>query len=171
MKDEYLDVLRGNGNAVATWSRITPTSSSSTRGAVTGRARSTGRQIRRGSRWRPTNPRPFPMVRDRRGWASVRSQARAVGEVQVHDAARCGCVIRARLLARSETTLPRRRRPLWLARRAHRPARDADCEKMMADFARPVQLKLGFPFFQSPTSWKICSVSCPYTGLHRHDSF
>jgi TetR/AcrR family transcriptional regulator, copper-responsive repressor len=38
--------------------------------------------------------------------------------------ARCGCVIRARLLARSETTLPRRRRPRWLARRAHRPVRD-----------------------------------------------
>ena len=37
---------------------------------------------------------------------------------------RCGCVIRARLLARSETTLPRRRRPRWLARRAHRPVRD-----------------------------------------------
>jgi hypothetical protein len=28
-----------------------------------------------------------------------------------HDAARCGCVIRARLLARSETTLPRQPRP------------------------------------------------------------
>src|SRR5207245_1508658 len=38
--------------------------------------------------------------------------------------ARCGCVIRGRLLARSETTLPRRRRPRWLARRAHRPVRD-----------------------------------------------
>ncbi len=37
---------------------------------------------------------------------------------------RCGCVIRARLLARSETTLPRRRRPRWLARRAHQPVRD-----------------------------------------------
>jgi hypothetical protein len=35
------------------------------------------------------------------------------------------CVIRARLLARSETTLPQRRRPRWLGRRAHRPARDA----------------------------------------------
>src|SRR5206468_5589765 len=34
-------------------------------------------------------------------------------------------VIRARLLARSETTLPRRRRPRWLARRARRPVRDA----------------------------------------------
>jgi hypothetical protein len=43
------------------------------------------------------------------------------GEVQVQ---RCGCVIRARLLARSETTLPRRRRPRWLARRAHRLVRD-----------------------------------------------
>ena len=48
----------------------------------------------------------------------------AVGEIHVHGAARCGCVIRARLLARSETTLPRRRRPRWLARRAHRPVRD-----------------------------------------------
>src|SRR5215207_335361 len=33
-------------------------------------------------------------------------------------------VIRARLLARSETTRPRRRRLPWLARRAHRPVRD-----------------------------------------------
>jgi NADPH:quinone reductase-like Zn-dependent oxidoreductase len=33
-------------------------------------------------------------------------------------------VIRARLLARSGTTLPRRRRLRWLARRAHRPVRD-----------------------------------------------
>jgi len=39
------------------------------------------------SRWGPTNPRPFPMVLDRRGWASVRSQACAVGDIQVHDAA------------------------------------------------------------------------------------
>jgi len=38
--------------------------------------------------------------------------------------ARYGCVIRARLLARSETTLPRRRRPRLLARRAHRLVRD-----------------------------------------------
>ena len=38
--------------------------------------------------------------------------------------ARCGCVIRARLLARSETTLTRRRLPRWLARRAHRPVPD-----------------------------------------------
>src|SRR5438093_11853796 len=38
--------------------------------------------------------------------------------------ARCGCVIRARRLARSETTLPRRRRPRWLAGRDHRPVRD-----------------------------------------------
>jgi hypothetical protein len=37
---------------------------------------------------------------------------------------RRGRVIRARLLARSETPLPRRRRPRSLARRAHRPARD-----------------------------------------------
>jgi hypothetical protein len=37
---------------------------------------------------------------------------------------RCGCVIRARQLARSETTLPRRRRPRWLAPRAHQPVRD-----------------------------------------------
>jgi hypothetical protein len=43
---------------------------------------------------------------------------------RVHDAARCGCVIRAQLLARSETTLLQRRRPRWLARRAHRPVRD-----------------------------------------------
>src|SRR5258708_30998375 len=50
------------------------------------------------------------------------SQARAAGEVQAHHA---GCVIRARLLARSGTTLPRRRRLPWLARRAHRPVRDA----------------------------------------------
>jgi hypothetical protein len=35
-----------------------------------------------------------------------------------------GCVIRARLLARSGTTLPRRRRLRRLARRAHRPVRD-----------------------------------------------
>lgn len=35
------------------------------------------------------------------------------------------CVIRARLPARSDTTLPQRRRPQWLARRAHRPVRDA----------------------------------------------
>jgi len=32
-------------------------------------------------------------------------------------------LIRARLLARSETTLPRRRPPRWLARCAHRPVR------------------------------------------------
>src|SRR4029077_901521 len=38
---------------------------------------------------------------------------------------RCGCVIRARLLARSETTLRRRRRPRSLGRCAHRPGRDA----------------------------------------------
>ena len=38
---------------------------------------------------------------------------------------RCRLLIRARLLGRSETTLPRRRRPQWLARRAHRPVRDA----------------------------------------------
>jgi hypothetical protein len=37
---------------------------------------------------------------------------------------RCGYVIRARLLARAETTLPRRRRPRSLARCAHRPVRD-----------------------------------------------
>jgi hypothetical protein len=35
-----------------------------------------------------------------------------------------GCVIRARLLARSGRTLPRRRRLRWLARRTHRPERD-----------------------------------------------
>src|SRR6266704_3042737 len=33
-------------------------------------------------------------------------------------------MLRARLLARSEATPPRRRRPRWLARRAHRPVRD-----------------------------------------------
>jgi hypothetical protein len=33
---------------------------------------------------RPTPP--FPIGRDPRGWASLRSQARTVGEVQVHDA-------------------------------------------------------------------------------------
>ncbi len=34
------------------------------------------------------------------------------------------CVIRARLIARSDTTPPRRRRHRWLARSAHRPVRD-----------------------------------------------
>ena len=34
----------------------------------------------------PDQPRPFPIGRDPRGWASPRSQARTVGEVQVHDA-------------------------------------------------------------------------------------
>ena len=34
----------------------------------------------------PDQPRPFPIGRDRRGWASPRSQARTVGEVQVQDA-------------------------------------------------------------------------------------
>jgi len=38
--------------------------------------------------------------------------------------ARCGCVMRARLLARSGTRLPRRRRPRCLARQPHRPVRD-----------------------------------------------
>ena len=38
--------------------------------------------------------------------------------------ARCRYFIRARLLARSETNLPRRRRPRCLARLAHRPVRD-----------------------------------------------
>jgi hypothetical protein len=43
---------------------------------------------------------------------------------QTPSGARCGCVIRARLLARPETILPRRRRPRWRVRRAHRPVRD-----------------------------------------------
>lgn len=34
----------------------------------------------------PDQPRPFPIGRDRRGWISLRSQARTVGEVQVHYA-------------------------------------------------------------------------------------
>src|SRR3989454_9280160 len=66
--------------------------------------------------------RPTPSVPDRArparvDLAKVQHGGRSSG-------ARCGCVIRARLLARSETTLPRRRRPRRLARRAHRPARD-----------------------------------------------
>jgi hypothetical protein len=43
--------------------------------------------------------RPFPIGRDRRRWASVRSQAPTPGQVQVHDPAGCGYVIRARMLA------------------------------------------------------------------------
>jgi hypothetical protein len=68
--------------------------------------------------------RPTPSVPDR-------ARPARVGLAKVPDAhggrssgARCGCVIRARRLARSETTLPRRRRPRGLARRAHRPVRD-----------------------------------------------
>src|SRR5439155_8450401 len=50
----------------------------------------------------------------RRGWCRAGHAAEALGQFVF---LRCACVIRARLLARSETTLPRRRRPRWLARR------------------------------------------------------
>jgi len=60
--------------------------------------------------------------RDPGGWAALTNVPGAHGGRS--SGARCGCVIRARLLARSETTLPRRRRPRWLARRAHQPVRD-----------------------------------------------
>jgi hypothetical protein len=60
--------------------------------------------------------------RDPRGWASLTNVPGAHGGRS--SGARCGCVIRVRLLARSETTPPRRRRPRWLARRAHQPVRD-----------------------------------------------
>jgi hypothetical protein len=58
---------------------------------------------------------------DRRAGACPRTSTRMAPGAQY----RVGCAIRVRLLARSGTTLPRRRRPRWLGRRAHRPVRDA----------------------------------------------
>ena len=57
------------------------------------------------------------------GWSPAARLARA-GSATFGAGVRRRRVIRARLLARSGTTLPRRRRPRWLARRAHRPVRD-----------------------------------------------
>ena len=53
-----------------------------------------------------------------------RRPARLVNVNEGEVALPAGSVIRAWLLARSETTLPRGRRLRWLARRAHRPVRD-----------------------------------------------
>src|ERR1700738_897577 len=57
-------------------------------------------------------------------WTTDTSRASSVFAHPASLSIASRCVIRARLLARSETTLPRWRRPRWLARRARRPVRD-----------------------------------------------
>jgi hypothetical protein len=84
------------------------------------RSRHIGNTIVRGHGEQFTDDRNTNCVRCS-AFSSLRSQAHTGGR---SSGARCECVIRARLLARSETTLPRRRRLRWLERRAHRPVRD-----------------------------------------------
>ncbi len=69
----------------------------------------------------PGAPSRFRLARDTMSSFCNWSGGSWLGEAQASHA---GCVIPARLLARSGTTLPRRRRLRWLARRAHRPVRD-----------------------------------------------